>query len=236
MNIQDSRSAIIKNKLQEVPGIKVFVSNHLDELQQIVDMSVKTAILMDQPAKIGEFMEGHISRDKGLFRKYFIDWNGKLPKEDVSKLSRFNVSTIKALSENAVIDKVELYLSGKVTISRNKATGVSFNEGFTISKGYFTHIKFEENDWNTMLSSHELEEDMMYILGQDWDSYMSEAISTVSASKKIVSKMLKGGQLYEILYPHMVDNQLAKISIVHLKTNDPYDEMIHKVKSFLGKI
>jgi hypothetical protein len=225
----------LKIMLQEWQRVQTFQSSDIDEVRQIVDMSLRSAILIDNAAAIPFALKENLTSKTGLFRKYYLDWDRGMDRQTMKFLSSNVVTTLKPHDIPQVMEKTELYLFGKVNIFNSKEGGEEKDQE-QLGKAFFTHLEAVPSGWKTLISTHEAEANVSSIIGLDWEEFLEETLSMVDKLASVKEEKLMHKQYYQVIYPHKYNGVLRKLSIVHLAYDQRIQDNLNRLMAFLQSI
>lgn len=224
----------LKLALLEKETSKVFQSSKVDEIGQILDMSNRTAILVDNVNAALRLLSFNMRAKNRYFRMYILDWDATVDRNTVGSLGSRGVSTIRASELAPVIERMEIYLNGKVSIlHKQDLIETKMDEKGFIGKAFFTMIEMAPSKGRLLISSHERENDVNELIGINWDMLLSDVIENASTYLKPQETTLENKSYCEIIYPHRINGQLTKMSIVHLAIDPKFQENHQRVMIFL---
>lgn len=224
----------LSEDLKSWPQLKIFSTNLLDELEQIVHMSEQSALIFDDKIWVREALEDEIPRAKHTkIRFYFIDWDSSCDSALVERLKASSVYVIQTDDPQLVKEKLELYFFGKIGVF-NRREGTGQGSENILSKALFTHLLQVGPSWEVRLSSHERVPNIDSLLGENWDVLLKDLIGRAGQFQAPEERRL-ASNFYEIIYPHIKEEQ-KKLSIIHLKCDQNLDENLLKIRSFLQGI
>lgn len=234
-NCQRERSTDLKNSLSGPGTIKVFQTKNLDEVCQIVEMSNRTAILIDSYSIAETLGSVNLEVKNNLYRRYLLDWELSISKPARIQLNSKGITTISFKELTPVIEKMEIYLFGKVNIFNKKDFVEPKGQSEQIGKAFFTLIDLSHDQGRVLLSSHERENNISEVLGKNWDTFLLETLESAGSFTLPVEEILDNQQFYQIIFPHTKSNP-RKISIVHVLCDEKLPENLLRVKAFLASI
>lgn len=203
----------VKDNISTISSVKVFQTQNVDEVQQIISMSRKTAVIIDASSFLESIGQRKIA---GNFKYYYLDWkNTKRPE--------------------SIIEKIELYLFGKINIFKQGLYVEPEVETIT-SQHFFTLLEFKKEGWKPVISSHEKMENISEIIGKNWDSFLNEIIISGHQIKNMKEIFLDTTSYYEVIFPVIQNEKIQRICIIHVNIKEEVEEIIKKTKSFLASI
>jgi len=226
-----------KEELEKIKYIKIFTTNDVGEVQQIIDQSEKAVILVDHEVAENKLFRATLNKKKARFKKFYINWYLTMAKDLVEKLSERNITLIRSTDVESVFDRVEMYLFGKAKIFDNAETSPKAPAStLLLKKGYFSHLEKQDHKWKILISSHETDDEVSKTLGLNWDKHMESILASSADFRELTETRLESSQFHELIYPHIVDGQLKKISIVHLNLDDNFVTTVVSIHKFLQSL
>lgn len=236
----DAHYEYIKGVYASYDAIKVFVTPHVDELDQILKQSNKTAVLINDVLSIDKLKAldaGAIKR--ASIRFYFLDHDKRLTRDEIDKLSYKKVSTLISESGPELRKRLDLYLMGRSTFfhvqtASSNSVGSETETVSTYKPMFFTHFRFEENHWKMVASTHEQELDIETVLSRSWTVYYSELMKRADSIQEIEQDADFSTTYHSIIYPHP---KMRAISLIHIcKLDKNFQELVGKAFDFLQKV
>ncbi len=198
-------------------------------------MSDKAVILVDDEIAANKIVKSTFNKKKARYKKYYLNWYLTLAKEVRENLVQRDFTLINSDEIAFVKERVELYLFGKVNVFSRPDLPPESTEKTLFKKGYFTHLEKADGKWRILVSSHETDDEINDILGKNWDTYLEKLLLDEISLNKLIETRLET-DFHEMIYPHLVDGKLKKLSIVHVNTEGEYLENIMGIHSFLQKL
>lgn len=231
------KSKAFKALLSEINFIKVFSTDSLDETQQIVDMSQRTAILLDSMESLGSSMVQELSNKNGQYRKFYLDWELESTDNFFKQLGPLKITCISSKELSSAIERVELYLYGKVNIFNNKNYVEPKVEPVNpLGKALFTHLTEGPTGWKVLVSSHEREENVNEVIGVDWNILLSKILKQADKLSQPKEEKIESASSYQIIFPHIVEGKVRRLSIIHLPIDAKIEENVGRIRSFLQSV
>lgn len=235
----DPQYDFIKEAFSSYSIVKVFKTGNVDELDQILKQSYKTAVLLNDLLVIDKLKNlDATALKKANVRFYFLDHQKRLTRDEIDQLSYKKVSTLINEIGVELRKKLELYLMGKSIYFhvQKSETGIG-SETETVSAPksmFFTHFKLENNVWNMAASTHEQELDIETILNRSWTVYYTELMKRAESITEIEQDPNFSEKFHAILYPHP---KIKALSLIHINKHEKnFDELKSKAIEFLNKI
>jgi hypothetical protein len=237
---RDPQYQYIREAFSLLSMIKVFRTDNVDELDQILRQSTKTAVLMNDLLSIDKLKNldaGAIK--KASIRFYFLDHQKRLTREEIDLLSYRRVSTLIAENGPELRKKLELYLLGKsnyfhIQTSSDNSIGSETETVSDQKSMFFTHFKHEVDGWNMVASTHEQELDIETVLNRSWTVYYTELIKRADSVTDIEQDPNFSDKFHAILFPHP---HIKGLSLIHInKQEKNFHELMQKAFDFLQKI
>lgn len=231
------RTKQLKASLSHFPFLKTFESSHLDEARQIIDMSTKTVVLVDNENALQILLKYSLADTKGSYKVFYVDWDFVIDKDRSASLKTNGITVIKSKEFPPVYERLEMYLYGK--------TNVFEKHGFLNSdqkipdhghKGFLTIIEVIDYKWRMVASTHEQINNIDQVIGKNWKNFLDETLTKAHLLTEPQETQLDDKPYLEIITPYIRDDKVWKISISHINTETTTDVSIDKIKSFLQSI
>ena len=236
----DPQYDYIRDAFSSYESIKIFRSNNVDELDQILKQSSKSVVCINDILVIDKLKALNAAGlKKANVRFYFLDHQKRLTRDEINDLSYKKVTTLIAEQGPELRKKFELYLMGKSTffvVQKASSNSVgSETEGVTAPKSmFFTHFRYENGVWNMYASTHEQELDIETVLSRSWTVYQMELLQRARDIKEIEQDPNFSDTFHAIVYPHPATKAL---SLIHINKNEKnFPELMTKALDFLTKI
>jgi hypothetical protein len=217
--------------------IKVFKTNNIDELDQILQQSVLTAIVVNDRDSIRSLTNQNVvgHKDAGV-RIYYLDVMGSLSRKEMSNLSLNRVTTIKDVEHNDLKRRLELFILGKYQLSTYKELKKSDDDPSS-KKSYFTHFRLDDNQWVAIASTHEQEKDIETFFQRSWSVYCLEVQEQAGKLSSFIIDPDFNNDYQAIIFPHHYPDGRKALSIIHIKKDEEnFEELTQKALSFLATI
>jgi hypothetical protein len=235
--ISEQPSHLLIQSIKAFEGAKVFSTPHYDELLQIIDMSSKAVIITDNLKPLKHLIDHPLQGKKRFFRVYHADWLKSLSKIEQEKLLSSKITVFKSTDKQQVLDKIELYLFGKVNVFKSgyfEETAPLFKSDET--RSFFTMMELSAGGWKVVTSSHEREEEISELIGKNWETFLEDVLAKAHTFNQIVENKIWNKPYFEIIFPHWSGEKIHKVSIVHLSLDEKLSQNLEKVKKFLQSI
>jgi len=232
----EKSDAFARDYLKDLSYLKFFKTSILNEVLQIVEVSSRTTIMVDNEEAAIEFVGNKLQNRKGHYRVYLIDWDLKLTKTRRDFFRLHDITPLYKIEQHKVMEKIELYLFGKVNIFKLEAEDKFEIYHPVATKSFFTQLQLQNGEWRVILSSHEREDNIGKILGKDWENFMDDILLDANNITNMSIERLEGKPFFELIYPHIKNNQAYKLSIIHLNAGTDWEANLEKIKTFLEGI
>lgn len=225
----------LKTKLEGIKYIKLFQTSIVDEVQQLIDMSEQSVIIVDDEIQANKIFKGTLSKKLARFKKYYLNLYLTLPKVTQNIFMDQDYTVVNSEEIDSVIERVELYFFGKSRVFENPETPPEKASGNSLfaKKAFFTHVKKLNFGWSTLVSSHESNDDINDVLGVNWDRYLGELLEKATDGMELQEKRMDDSNYQELIYPYYKDGRLSKLSIVHLLVDEDFAKNLLTIYSFL---
>jgi hypothetical protein len=236
----DPQYQFIHGAFASYDTVKVFRTGNVDELDQILKQSTKTAVLINDVLSMDKLKALDASAiKKASIRFYFLDHEKRLIRDEIDKLSYRKVSTLIGETGKELRKRLELYLMGKSTFfhvqtASSDTIGSQTEIASNHKSMFFTHFRFENGTWNMVASTHEQELDIETALSTSWTNYYTELIMRAETIKEVEQDPNFSSKYHAIVYPHPKIKALSLIHICKLEKN--FNELMLKAFDFLEKI
>jgi hypothetical protein len=237
-HLKHAESEDLKTQLATLANVKVFNTTTLDEIQQIVDMSSKSAIICDDDEALETLKDNEFKSKRGLYRKYFINWDMNMSNLECSKVGESNVTVLRSKKIKPILNKFELYLYGKINIfnRHDYKDDEKYEFDSATYQKFFTLLEYEEQNWHVVISSHEREDLINTVLNKNWEALLDNIINIAPTITKPLESVNPNSSYYEIVHPHKKEGKINQITIVHLIKCPDLKNNILKVREFLKSI
>lgn len=234
----NEKTTQLKDKLQAIKFIKVFVTDIIDEVQQIIDMSDKAVILVDDDITANKVFKATLNKKKARFKKFYMNWYPTISKAMSENVFEQDFTLIYSPDVDSVIDRVELYLFGRANIFNNPnySAEAEPEKKVLFKKGYFTHLENINGIWKILISSHETDDEIDEMLGKNWDAYLQSLLKKANDLDTLTEAKLETAAFHELVYPHKENGKINKLSIVHLNLDEHFASNIMNIHGFLKNL
>jgi hypothetical protein len=199
-----------------------------------VDMSSKTAVLVDNLHTMQALKNYDIKSNKGLYKKIFLDWDTKINKTSMQEFLLNKFTVVQGDNQVTIQERIELYLFGRIGVmERNQDIGSSQKEEMEFNKGFLTILELKDDSWKMILSTHEKNDDISHLIGKEWHNFLADTTAKAHLLKDPLETKLLNHPFYEIIHPYQINGKIAKLTIVHLNTKDNSEDNIQKIRQFL---
>ncbi|HXH75332.1 MAG TPA: hypothetical protein VNJ08_10230 [Bacteriovoracaceae bacterium] len=224
-----------KIRLEQIKFIKVFATNDIDEVQQIIDMSEKAVILVDDEIAANKLFKATLNKTKSQFKKFYLNWYMNVTRDIKEKLLEYNYTAIDSEEMDLAIERVELYLFGRIAIFKKAdyVPEVEVKKENQLTKGYFTHLERYDRSWKILISSHESDDEINEVLGVSWDVHRDKIVREAIHMAGPSEVRLESSPYHEVIFPHIENGKVSKLSIVHVNIDENYAESIMNTYKFL---
>lgn len=218
--------------------IKVFWTNNTDELDQILQQSVLTAIVTSDMDSIGSLSKENVVGHKSAgVRIYFLDEMQSLSRKQMSDLSFKRITTILTVERHDLRRRLELFILGKYQLMTYKELKKQTESELPAKKSYFTHFRLNDEQWIAVASTHEQEKDIETFFQRSWSVYCLEVQERARHLKSFEIDANFNQDYQAIVFPHLYPDGRKALSIIHIKKNEAdFDELIEKALNFLVSI
>lgn len=217
-SLSHSRSQTLFSEIKDQVNHHLFKCSQEDEVIQILKMSDKTVIMIDNSHLVRTLCLKLLSFKQST-RIYFLDWTGE--KISLGLSSGLPVETIAGHDKSGVISEINYYLEEE--------------ENFELQKFcFFTVMLKVGEEWTTLASSHDGQKLIDKKLGVKWTDHRNEILNNIKSNTHS-EKLLPSGHI-EIVYPYILNGEVVKVAIVHFPKDPLLRIKIKKIKSFLAGI
>lgn len=228
-------SSLFKTRLEGINSIKIFKTTDVDEVQQIIDQSEKAVLLVDNEVSAVKLFKATLNKKTAHFKMYYLNWDLVMEKEVRENIIEKNFTIVNSEDVDAAYERVELYFFGRVNVLNNPDVASSDKKS-QFKKGYFTHLERLENKWRILTSSHEADDEINQVLGKNWDTYLETLLEDGAHLKEMFERKLDSALYHELVYPHLENGKVKKLSIVHVKLDNHFVENIMVIHKFLKEL
>lgn len=229
----NEKTELFKNRLSSLGYIKIFETPIVDELQQIIDMSEKAVIVVDDDVAANKMFKATINKKMARFKKFYLNWYDSLAKTLGEKLHEQEFSIIYSSDVSVAVERLELYFFGKVNVFNNSRKGTEIEQKPHFKTGYFTHLERNDRKWRVLVSSHEKDDEINKMLGKNWDLYLQNVLIDAADLKAPIEMKIEPAPFHEMVYPHIVDGKVKRLSIVHVRLDDNFVSNLMSIHKFL---
>lgn len=231
---KNEKTLFFKEKLETIQSVKIFKTSDVDEIQQIIDQSEKTVILVDDEISAAKLFKATLNKTKARFKLFYISWDMLMDKNIREEVIEEHFTLIHPQDIDSAIERLELYFFGRVNMLTNPDPVEEKKDQF--KKGYFTHLEKNGDKWRILISSHESDDEINKILGKNWNRYLNILMDEAKHLTDIFEKKLETAPYHEVIFPHLENGKLKKLSIVHLKLDTNFVENIVGIHKFLREL
>ena len=220
----------VASELKTYRSIHVFKTASVEEVGQIMLMSVKTGILFDDInlalTQVFDVKEG------GFHRKFYLNWDPNTSDDYNQKLKSRNILLVKMDDPSEIITNLELYMFGKINIMKRNEPWIE-PKPMMIGKNVALFSCIEnQNGWKLTISSHQQQEDIDSMLGLLWSDLVDDVVKGVRPAGSLLERKTST-QFREFIKFCGQGKSLTKILIVHILSEDPIT--LEKVRLFLDR-
>lgn len=232
----NENSDSFKDYLEQIKSVKIFKTSDVDEVQQIIDQSEKSVILVDDEISASKLFKATLNKTKARFKLFYISWDMLMDKQIREDVIENNFTLLHPQDLSTAIERLELYFFGKINMLTNPEPVLELKKN-DFRRGYFTHLeKTKDNKWRIMISSHESEDEINLMLGKNWNRYLNILMDDAKHLTEMYEKKLETAPYHEVVFPHMENGKIKKLSIVHVKIDDNFVEHIMGINKFLKEL
>ena len=230
-----SQYPFIKSEFAAYPSVRVFQTNIIDELGQILSQSSLTAILLGNLKHVSELSDGNLLSLKAAgVRFYYLNDGPKLPREEMERLSMLKITTLTALSELELRTKLEMFILTKQRLSEKVQEKKDEDQG--PKQSYFTHLKKLSGQWVIYVSTHEQEKEIEFLFGQSWTLYCMDLLAQAETYTARVEDPEFSAEYLSLIQPHEHEDKSQSLSVMHIKKDADFALTYQRALSFLAKI
>lgn len=227
-----------KANLEGIKYIKLFQTSIVDEVQQLIDMSEQSVIIVDDEVQANKIFKGTLNKKLARFKKYYLNLYLTLPKVTQNTFMDQEYTVINSEEIETITERVELYFFGKTNIfsQHDSPPEKPAEKGSFLKKGFFTHLEKVGSDWRLLVSSHEADDEISERLGVNWDKHLQEILDATSDGMELKENRLETSNYQELVFPYFKNGKLSKLSIVHLSIDEDFAKNLIAIHSFLGNL
>jgi hypothetical protein len=234
---KEEKTIALGASLSQFELIKVFTVLDKEEAQQIINMSNRTIVVFDKTREDSVRLTASKTSERGLFRKYVVDW--KVPVEEekffFASTGDKGLTTITTNQVPELIEKFELYLFGCVkALEKNIYKDVKVSAG-KFGSFFFSHFVLMGREWKMTVSTHEKENDISGIIGKDWEVLISTLKKNAGSYKRATEEVLIKPYM-QVVYPHFTDGKLRGLTLAHFPYNANVQSNLNLFYKFLETI